>query len=250
MLISDEEYVAFKNWMREYIDRYCIARAGKEIDYLLHGKKPGEMYTWQFYLRRGLFDPVFLSVLSQMFIYKIEREIGHFNFQLSGLETGSTPMLAAIPLVAKGYGINLNSFVVRKEQKTYGLKNWIEGRPIMDKPVLLIDDMCNSSGSLSKAKWYCEHLPGDQPGLEVLKVVFTIVNKWSKVSDKDSHENYTRQIPDTKVIHFFNCDDWDLFTKSYYTHAQYEKYKALYPEASVESAPPPDQPKTQINNEE
>ena len=60
-----------------------------------------------------------------MFIYKVEREIGHFNFQLSGLETAATPMLSAIPLVLKGFGINLNSFVVRKEQKTYWIKNWI-----------------------------------------------------------------------------------------------------------------------------
>ena len=180
MLISDEEYKLFETWMREYIDRYCIARAGKEIDYLLPGKKPGETYTWQFYLRRGLFDPIFLSVLSQMFIYKIEREIGHFNFQLSGLETAATPMLAAIPLVAKGYGIDLNSFVVRKEQKTYGMKNWIEGRPVMDKPVLLIDDMCNSSMMLKKAKLICEQTKIDSQELEVMKVVFTIVNKWSK----------------------------------------------------------------------
>ena len=82
----------------------------------MDGKKPGTYYTWQFYLRRGLFDPIFLSVLSQMFIYKVEREIGHFNFQLSGLETAATPMLAAIPLVARGYDIELNAFVVKKEQ--------------------------------------------------------------------------------------------------------------------------------------
>ena len=75
MLISDEEYMAFENWMREYIDRYCIVRTGREIDYVMDGKKPGTHYTWQFYLRRGCFDPVFLSALSQMFIYKIEREI-------------------------------------------------------------------------------------------------------------------------------------------------------------------------------
>ena len=204
MLISDDEYKLFETWMCEYIDRHCIIRTGKEIDYKMPGKKPDTWYTWQFYLRRGLFDPVFLSVLSQMFIYKIEREIGHFNFQLSGLETGSTPMLAAIPLVAKGYGINLNSFVVRKEQKTYGIKNWIEGRPDKNKPIMLIDDICNSSMTMEKAKFICE-----QQEMEVMKVVFAIVNKWSKYNDKDSFENHTRQIPDTKVIHFFNCDDWN-----------------------------------------
>ena len=187
MLISDDEYIIFKNWMRKYIDDYCIIRTGKEIDYVMPGKKPGTHYTWQFYLRRGLFDPIFLSTLSQMFIYKVEREIGHFNFQLSGLETAATPMLASIPLVAKGFGINLNSFVVKKEQKTYGTKNWIEGRPDKNKPVMIIDDLCDSSTSIKKAKLICE-----QQEMEVMKVVFVIICK---------------NMPDIKMIHLFNFDD-------------------------------------------
>ena len=119
MLISDDEYKTFETWMREYIEHHCIIRTGKDIDNLMPGKSPGVWYPEWFSIQRGLFDPTFLSILSQMFIYKIEREIGHFNFQLSGLETAATPMLASIPLVAKGFGINLNSFVVKKEQKTY-----------------------------------------------------------------------------------------------------------------------------------
>jgi orotate phosphoribosyltransferase len=224
MLVSDKEYIIFKNWMREYIDDNCIVRTGKEINFLLPGKKPGTHYTWQFYLRCGLFDPIFLSTLSQMFIYKVEREIGHFNFQLSGLETAATPMLASIPLVAKGFGINLNSFVVRKKQKTYGLKNWIEGLPEKNKPVMLIDDICSSSMTMKRAKFFCEQIKIDSQELEVMKVVFAIVNKWSKYSDKDSLEHHTRQIPDTKVIHLFNCDDFELFTKRHYTSEQYERY--------------------------
>ena len=227
MIISDEDYTGFETWMRKYIDDHCIARLGKEIDYILDGKKPGTHYTWQFYLLRGLFDPIFLSALSQMFIYKVEREIGHFNFQLSGLETAATPMLSAIPLVLKGFGINLNSFVVRKEQKTYGIKNWIEGRPIENTPVMLIDDMCNSSMSLKQAKEVCE----GSRNLEVMKVVFAIVNKWSEYSDKDSFEHHTRQIENTKVIHLFNCDDWNLFTKHHYTHEEYVKYMEDYIES-------------------
>ena len=211
MIISDEDYTGFETWMREYIEHHCIIRTGRDIDYVMPSRKSGSCDTWQFYLRRGLFDPIFLSALSQMFIYKVEREIGHFNFQLSGLETGATPMLAAIPLVLKGFDINLNSFVVRKEQKTYGLMNWIEGRPEKNKPVMIIDDVCGSSMSMKKAKEICENSTIDSQGMEVMNVVFAIVNKWSKYSDKDSFENHTRQIPDTKIIHFFNCDDWDLY---------------------------------------
>ena len=176
MLISDEEYKIFETWMREYIDQYCLIRKGKEINHRMPPKSGNNWYTWQFYLRRGLFDPIFLSALSQMFIYKVEREIGHFNFQLSGLETGATPMLAAIPLVLKGFDINLNSFVVRKEQKTYGIKNWIEGRPIENTPVMLIDNMCNSSMSLKKAKDICETTKIDSQDMEVMKTFKNIVS--------------------------------------------------------------------------
>ena len=196
MLISDEEYKIFETWMREYIDQYCLIRKGKEINHRMPPKSGNNWYTWQFYLRRGLFDPIFLSILSQMLIYKVEREIGHFNFQLSGLETAATPMLASIPLVSKGFGINLNSFVVRKEQKTYGIKNWIEGRPDKNKPVMLIDDICVTATAIKKAKWICE-----QSNLEVMKVIFVIIN----------FENYIKQISNTKVIHLFNCDDWALY---------------------------------------
>ena len=196
MLISDDEYKTFETWMREYIEHHCIIRTGRDIDYVMPSRKSGSCDTWQFYLRRGLFDPIFLSILSQMLIYKVEREIGHFNFQLSGLETAATPMLASIPLVSKGFGINLNSFVVRKEQKTYGIKNWIEGRPDKNKPVMLIDDICVTATAIKKAKWICE-----QSNLEVMKVIFVIIN----------FENYIKQISNTKVIHLFNCDDWALY---------------------------------------
>jgi len=218
MLISDDEYIIFKNWMREYIDRNCIMRLGKdnwpeidgrEIKYEIDGKLPGSKYTWQFYLRRGCFDFNFLSLLSQMFIYKVEREIGHFNFQLSGLETAATPMLSAIPLVARGYDIELNAFVVKKEQKTYGIKNWIEGRPNTKLPVMIIDDLCSTSRAMAQAKKVLE-----DHNLEVLKHVFTIVNKWSKYSDNDIHKNYTKTIPDTKVIHLFDCDSWNLYSEN------------------------------------
>jgi len=224
MLVSDKEYEELKFYLYDYIDNRCIVRTGKEIDFLLPGKKPGTHYIWQFYLRCGLFDPVFMSALGQMFIYKIERELGHFDFQLSGLETAATPMLVGIPLVAISHGIHLNSFVIRKEQKTYGLKNWIEGVPEKNKPVMLIDDICSSSMTMKRSKFICEQIKIDSQELEVMKVVFAIVNKWSKYSDKDSLEHHTRQIPDTKVIHLFNCDDFELFTKRHYTSEQYERY--------------------------
>ena len=62
MIISDDEYVVFKNWMRKYIDSHCIMRLGKDYwpdvdgrestNYEIDSKFPGGKDIWQFYLRR------------------------------------------------------------------------------------------------------------------------------------------------------------------------------------------------------
>ena len=85
--ISDEQYANVRAWVHEYIDRICIVR-----DTSMPGKKPGTKYSWMFYLRRGLFDKKFINAISQMFIYKIEREVGvEFDFQLSGCLLYTSP---------------------------------------------------------------------------------------------------------------------------------------------------------------
>ena len=52
------------------------------------------------------------------FLYKIEEEIGHFNFQLGGMETSKCS--TAIPIYAKQLlDLDIHSFVFRKQPKEY-----------------------------------------------------------------------------------------------------------------------------------
>jgi orotate phosphoribosyltransferase len=174
------------------------------------GKSPGSTYTWMFYLRNGLFNHQFLINISQMFIYHMERIDPKFNFQLTGLETAATPMLAAIPMVASVMGIDINAFVVRKDRKTYGLLNVIEGVP-NNKLAVIIDDLCNSSRSMAQClnTLTAEDIP-------VANVAFVIVNK----SNEEVHDNF-RMIGDMylpkeiKVISLFTLDDFDLYNPSH-----------------------------------
>lgn len=176
----------------------------------MKAKKPGNYYTWMFYLRRGLFNPDFMNALSQMFIYKIERIDPKFNFQLSGIETAATPMLAGIPIIAKYMKINLNAFVVRKERKEYGLENIIEGVP-NDKPVLMLDDLCNSSESLAK----CRNIL-IQEGHKIYPYAFTIVNKSNRDVHSEERQNSDLYLPkDIKVISLFTLDDFGLNNPSH-----------------------------------
>ena len=215
MLISEEDYNSFWEWMKKYISDNCIFHAGQprvehlktswNIDlredksWLAFSSDPnGKRYSWQFYLRRGCFDATFNSVLTQMFLYKVEREIGHFAFQISGLETAATPMLSAIPLVAKGFGIDLNSFVVKKEQKQYGIRNWIEGCPNPDLPVMIIDDLISSSNSMLIANKILQ----EKMDLKTMDYVFGIINLRSTT--------HCLKLPDKKILYFFDCDDFNL----------------------------------------
>jgi orotate phosphoribosyltransferase len=194
-MIDEKIYNDLHAWVKSYIDEKCIIR-----NTVMPGKLPGTTYTWIFYLRRGLFNHEFLSAVAQMFYYKVEKDIGHFNFQIAGLETASTPMLSSFPIIGRIFKKNINAFSIRKEKKEYGLRNWIEGIP-NDKPVLLIDDLCNSSNSLLKAKQILEN-----EKLTVLNYAFVLVNK--TVHIENTEDKYLKS--NIKMISLFNLNDFKL----------------------------------------
>lgn len=192
-------------WTKQYIDKCCIVR-----NRAMPGKSPGSTYSWMFYLRRGLFNPEFLSAVGQLFYYKMQREVGHLNFQLAGLETAATPMLAGIPLVGRAMGIHTNAFVVRKERKQYGLENWIEGIPC-DLPTMIIDDLCNSTASMAKCRSVLQ-----VHGIPVLPYAFSIVNKYNKQTHDAARETTDMYLPsDIKVLSLFTLDDFNLTNPSH-----------------------------------
>jgi orotate phosphoribosyltransferase len=203
--VSDEQYKVLHEWVYHYIDQKCIVRNTK-----MAGKMPGSTYTWMFNLRNGLFNPKFLINISQLFIYHMERIDPKFNFQITGLETASTPLLVSIPMVASVMGIDINSFVVRKSRKEYGLLNIVEGMP-NNKLAIMIDDLCNSSRSLAQ----CLHTL-DSEEIPVANVAFAIVNKSNKGVHDESRLVTDMYLPkEVKVISLFTLDDFDLDNPSH-----------------------------------
>ena len=203
--ISEQQYKDMHEWVRQYINTYCIVR-----NTVMPGKVPGSVYTWMFYLRRGLFNAKFLSAVSQMFLYKMEQEFDSFEFQIAGLETAATPMVTGIPLVLSAFGIDLNGFVVRKERKTYGLKNWIEGLP-NDKPIMLVDDLCNSGASMAKCGKILEEL-----GFKFIPYAFTLVNKSNVGVHSEERLRTDLYLPKNfKMISLYTLDDFNLVNPSH-----------------------------------
>ena len=203
MILTQDEYNAKWEFVRSFIDELCIYRV-KPNEMPLIGKAPNTFYTWQFYLRRGLFNHEFLTAVSEMFLQKVYEEYNTFEFQIAGLETASTPMLAGIPLVAAKYGLDINAFSIRKNQKEYGIFNWIEGR-VNNKPIMLIDDLCSSTMSLSKALSVLVQLKL----VNILDRAFCVVNK-KNVEDK-TQPAIDNHLPEKiKVLYLYSLNDFDL----------------------------------------
>jgi hypothetical protein len=159
-----------RGWLRQYINEYCIYRVKPE-DPLLYGNLPNSRYSWQFYLRRGLTNGEVLRVVAKLFWEQFLPLYEAKPFQLAGIETGATPLAAALAFSGPP---GLNCFMIRQDPKKYGLYNRFEGIVDYDLPVLLVDDLCGSKKSMLKASWRCA-----ENGLSLYNCAFAVVNKYT-----------------------------------------------------------------------
>ena len=203
MLINDNEYADLRNYVHSYISEHCIARGD------MPGKMPGTRYTWMFYLRNALFNPQVSFSISKMFLYNMERIMPDFNFQVCGMETAGSPMVASLTMTAMYYGVDLNGFVCRKTRKEYGLLNQFEGVQ-NGKLTAIMDDLCNSSRSMRQClnSLMKEEVP-------VLNVAFSIINK-SNAEHTEERKRTDMYLPkEITVVSLFNLDDFGLSNPSH-----------------------------------
>ena len=88
---------------------------------------------------------------------------------IGGLTLGADPIANATAMVAGQKGIDLISFVIRKQPKKHGLLKWIEGGVTTGDRVVIIEDVITTGGStieaIEKAK---------EAGLEIVKVIVLV----------------------------------------------------------------------------
>jgi outer membrane protein assembly factor BamB/orotate phosphoribosyltransferase len=113
----------------------------------LIGKK-GTALTWLIDMRRLFMQAQLLSAVVDIFF---EMFAEWPVFQVGGMEVGAVPLVAAILLKSAQRGTPMNGFIVRKERKTYGSGSLIEGT-VSDAPIIIVDDVLNSGGSLDKVR--------------------------------------------------------------------------------------------------
>lgn len=205
-----------REFVRNYINDNCIARVvpgSKELPSYM-GQGSG-YYTWQFYLREALFNPKILSIVVQDFLSKYEKPIKAGVIQLCGVESASTPLLTGIAIACHNRGYDVNVFSIRKEQKPYGKKNWLEGKVMENKVAMLIDDLTSTSHktAIHGASVLHNH------AIPIANHIYAMVFK----TDKPENNKIKLLGREIIVSSMFNLNDFDMEL------AAYQRSKELYP---------------------
>jgi outer membrane protein assembly factor BamB/orotate phosphoribosyltransferase len=119
------------------------------------------------------------------------------RFQIAGMETAAIPLLLAVMIFAPPSRAGLNSFIIRKERKSSGPCNSIEGA-VTQEPIVLVDDVINSGSSAERARSVVA-----QSGHRVWKM-FAVVDYRSRQGLRWRLEH------DIEVASLFTLADFDL----------------------------------------
>jgi orotate phosphoribosyltransferase len=103
--------------------------------------------TYYYYnLKRVMLDPTGAGLLGDLLLEKV-REFGAKS--VGGLEVAAIPLSTAIIMKAYGKSEIIQSFIVRKNIKKYGLQSQVEGDLV--KPIVVVDDVITKGESVKKA---------------------------------------------------------------------------------------------------
>lgn len=152
MKLQEFEREKLKKYLYDYINDICIERAKPGENKLISSYDYTKFGAYQFYMRRGLFNLKFISYVGYLFWDKFADEYHKTPFQIAGLETGATPVTFGILMSAPAFECgDVNCFSIRKDKKKYGLLNRFEGIVKPDLPVLVVDDVCNTKGTIAQS---------------------------------------------------------------------------------------------------
>lgn len=143
MDVEETAASARQEQIRHAISTLCLRTGGETII-----STKGGLQKWLIDLRRAFLHAETLEAIANAF-WDLHRD--ESPFQIAGMETAAIPLLTAILLQAPDARKPVNGLIIRKERKTTGLGNAIEGMPTTE-PVILVDDILNSGKSAEKAR--------------------------------------------------------------------------------------------------
>ena len=118
---------------------------------VVHGKvtlSSGKESDYYIDLRRVTLDAVAAPIIGRVML----ELTAHLNYEaVGGLTLGADPVATAMMHQAAIQGRLLDSFVVRKAEKTHGLQRRIEGPDVSGRRVLAVEDTSTTGGSVLTA---------------------------------------------------------------------------------------------------
>jgi len=155
-------------------------------------KQTGKHYTWQFYLRRCMYDPKFINAAADLLVEKLTS---------SQVQIGACEDAGVVLGMAMSARLGTPMISIKKQPKAYGLQNKLEGR-LNGMPILLVDDLAGSQATLRNSRQLLTLL-----GIDVAEEYATLINK-----TQGTHDAY---LEDMRLISLFTCDDFKLSWADY-----------------------------------
>ena len=191
-----------KEYLRNFINDECIWRTN-DPNKRIPGKQVGTSYTWQFYLRRATCDSICSHIIAKLFWEEFENQD---VFQIGACEAAGVQIACSIQSYARFVlKRDVPIFTIKKEPKSYGLRNLTEGIIHNELPIVLVDDLAGSQETLLKS-----YNVLTQSGFRMYNKYFTVVDKSG--TDVIPHRVY---LDDLQLVSLFNCDDFDLSVNDY-----------------------------------
>lgn len=138
---QDQEWMRLRDLLRErsYQRRRVVLTSGKESDFYIDGKLTS-------------LHPEGAYLIGRLFLKTLQSD-GPRVEAVGGMTLGADPLVTAVTIVSHIEGSPLPGFIIRKEPKGHGTKQWIEGAKNISKgtPVALLEDVVTTGATTLRA---------------------------------------------------------------------------------------------------
>jgi hypothetical protein len=145
--MTPKERAIAREWCRAFIDHGCILRSPPGQKFL--PTQDAILSNYQYFFPIATLDPGFQARIAALFWDHYLPKFRARPFQLCGCESGGVPLVCTLQAYAYRMGLRVNVFTSKKAQKTYGLRNWLEGMVSETLPVVMVDDVVGAKLTLT-----------------------------------------------------------------------------------------------------
>lgn len=171
--------------MKERLIHLIYERAFKYSEEPIFRLVSGRMSNYYFNCKTVTLNPEGMYLIGNI----IFDMISHLNVHaIGGLTLGADPIAFAVAYTSFLKGSNIEAFVVRKNAKSHGTMQWIEGNVKAGDRVVIVDDVITTGKSTIEAINRVR-----EAGLNIVKVIALVDRQ------EGGYENIIEQLKDIRV---------------------------------------------------